>query len=195
MIFSEHQVHLELARAIEAIGSDVEYGEWSARFPEELSGAEIVDVESDVGKLFLHRDDNVLAPFISEHGFWEREEADFLRALLCPGHTFLDVGANVGYMTLLGALSVGSAGRVIAVEPELRNLRLLRANLWRNGMSAQVLPIAAYSRGGFIRFVRSETNPGDHQVREGAEEGSLVPCSRLDELLRDRAIPRCCGRA
>ena len=183
VIFAEHRVHVDLARAIAAVGSDLESGRWSASFPEELIPAEVVDLESDVGSLFLHRDDTVLAPYIAAHGVWEREEADFLRATLRPGHTFLDVGANVGYMTLLGARSVGTAGQVIAVDPDRANVRLLRANLWRNGASARVLPLAAYSRVGFIPFVRSEIHPGDHQVREGSEEGVLIPCSRLDELL------------
>ncbi len=185
VIFAEHRVHTDLARAIAAIGSDLESERWSAGFPQELSPDEVVDLESDVGSLFLHRDDAVLAPFIAAHGVWEREEAVFLRTTLRPGHTFLDVGANVGYMTLLGARSVGAAGQVIAVEPDWANVRLLRANLWRNGASARVLPLAAYSRLGFIPFVRSDTNPGDHQVREGSEQGTLVPCSRLDELLGD----------
>ncbi len=152
-------------------------------FPQELDPAQIVDVDTSVGRLFLHRDDAVMTPFISETGYWEPDEAAFLRAALRPGATFLDVGANVGYMTVLGARSVGSAGRVIAVEPDTQNLKLLRANLWRNGLSAHVLPIAAYSRRGFIRFVRNETNRGDHQVSEEAGAGSLVPCASMDETL------------
>jgi FkbM family methyltransferase len=183
VIFAEHQVHAELARAIESIGAQVGHGELAAEFPEELDPAAVVDVETQVGKIFLHRDDQVMTPAISEHGCWEPDETNFLRAALRPGHTFLDVGANVGYMTLLGARRVGPGGRVIAVEPDGSNRQLLLANLWRNGLSAEILPVAAYSRRGFIRFVRSEANRGDHQVREAADGGSLVPCSTMDELL------------
>jgi FkbM family methyltransferase len=96
---------------------------------------------------------------------------------------FLDVGANIGYMSLLGARAVGKSGVVVAIEPEARNLALLRANLWRNGMRATVFPIAAYSSTGFLPLVLSDTNPGDHQVRAGASAEVLVPCARLDELL------------
>lgn len=185
VIFAEHQVHLELARAIELVGHQAQFPGCSMTFPQELDADEVVDLDSRAGRLFLHRDDQVMAPFISQHGVWEPDETDFLRGLLRPGHTFLDVGAYVGYMTVLGARIVGSAGRVIAVEPDLCNLRLLRANLWRNGVSAQIAPIAAYSRRGFIRLVRSEANRGDHQVWEARGEGSLVPCSTMDELLGD----------
>lgn len=159
-----------------------------AGFPDELEPGEVLDVETRVGRLFLHRHDEVMTPFIAEHGYWEADEADFLLGVLKPGQTFLDVGANVGYMTLLGARSVGPGGHVIAVEPEVRNLRLLRANLWRNGLAARILPLAAYSRRGFIHFVRNEANRGDHQVREGAPEGTLVPCSTIDDLLGDLQV-------
>jgi FkbM family methyltransferase len=167
------------------VGHQIQSSRWSTSFPEELNTNDVVDVDTPAGRLFLHRDDQVMTPFISEHGVWEPDETDFLRALLRPGHTFLDVGANVGYMTVLGARMVGSAGRVIAVEPDFRNLRLLRANLWRNGVSAQIAPIAAFSRRGFVGFARSETNCGDHQVRERSGEGPLVPCATIDELLGD----------
>lgn len=188
VIFAEHQVHLELARAIELVGHHLQSPGCSTTFPDELDADQVVEVDTPAGRLFLHRDDQVMTPYISTHRVWEPDEADFLRAVLRPGHTFLDVGANVGYMTVLGARIVGSAGRVIAVEPDLRNLRLLRANVWRNGVSAQIAPIAAYSRGGFIRFVRSATNFGDHQVWEGPGEGSLIPCSTMDELLGDARV-------
>jgi FkbM family methyltransferase len=183
VIFAEHRVHEELARAIESIGAQVGHDEHAAAFPDELDPAAVVDLETQVGKMFLHRDDQVMTPTISEYGCWEPEEADFLRTALRPGDTFLDVGANVGYMTVLGARTVGPGGRVIAVEPDGDNRQLLVANLWRNGLSAELLPLAAYSRRGFIRFVRSETNRGDHRVQEVADGGSLVPCSTMDELL------------
>jgi FkbM family methyltransferase len=183
VIFSEHDVHLELARAIALVGTQVGRSEWSSLIPEELDPSDVVDVKTDVGLMYLHRDDKVMTPAISEHGVWEPEEAAFLRTSLRPGYTFLDVGANVGYMSVLGGRSVGAAGRVIAVEPDSANVRLLRANLWRNGVPASVLPLAAFSHRGFAGFVRSEVNRGDHQLHEGVSDAPLVPCSRLDDLL------------
>ncbi len=183
VIFSEHQVHMELAGVIASIGTQVGRREWSPLIPDELDPSEVVDVQTDVGQLYLHRDDKVMTPFISERGVWEPDEAAFLRASLRLGSTFLDVGANVGYMTVLGGRSVGAAGRVVAVEPDPANVRLLRANLWRNGVAASVLPLAAYSHRGFAGFVRSNVNRGDHQLHEGVSDAPLVPCARLDDLL------------
>jgi len=66
---------------------------------------------------------------------------------LRPGDTFLDVGAHVGYFTLLGARLVGSTGRVEAFEPTPQTAAVLRSN-------AQGLPqvtvneLAVFSRSG-----------------------------------------------
>lgn len=50
-------------------------------------------------------------------GEFEKHTSDLLRALLVPGDTVLDVGANVGYFTLLAARAVGPTGQVHAFEP------------------------------------------------------------------------------
>lgn len=50
------------------------------------------------------------------------------RALLHPGDVFVDGGANVGYVALAVATSVGPSGRVIACEPSRRTMTLFRAN-------------------------------------------------------------------
>jgi predicted methyltransferase len=48
------------------------------------------------------------------------QETALVRRLLNPGMTFVDVGANRGYFTLLGASLVGPAGRVVSVEADPR---------------------------------------------------------------------------
>jgi FkbM family methyltransferase len=154
----------------------------SGAIPAPLASAAVSDVQTDVGPMFLHSADAVMRPALEADGRWEPPECAFLRAHLRPGSVFLDVGANVGYMTLLGARACGASGRVIAVEPEPRNVALLRANLWRNRLEATVLPAAAYSHHGFLHLALNETNPGDHQVHQ--EQGdTLVPCIRVDEHL------------
>jgi FkbM family methyltransferase len=50
-------------------------------------------------------------------GIYEPRETRWVRQILKPGAAFVDVGANVGYFTLLAASCVGPAGRVVAVEP------------------------------------------------------------------------------
>ncbi|HKV40473.1 MAG TPA: FkbM family methyltransferase, partial [Blastocatellia bacterium] len=63
--------------------------------------------------------------------------------VLQPGQTFLDVGANIGYYTLLAATIVGPAGSVIAVEPNPGNCALLRDSADANGLNNITLHEAA----------------------------------------------------
>jgi predicted O-methyltransferase YrrM len=70
----------------------------------------------------VHRADEVIRPALEADGRWEPAECAFLRAHLRRGAAFLDVGANIGYMTVLGARACGPDGRVIAIEPEPRNV-------------------------------------------------------------------------
>lgn len=158
-------------------------------FPDQLPPDMVTDVETELGHLYLHAEDRIMTPIIRERGVWEASEAAFLRNVLAPGDTFVDVGANTGYFSVLGAILVGPTGRVVAVEPEDRNLLLLKANLWRHGCSnAIVLPIAAYRERGFLPLSLDEDNRGDHQVGWYEDASALVPCARLDDLLADMHV-------
>ena len=67
-------------------------------------------------------------------GMYEANELAFLAAVLEPGMTFVDVGANEGLFTLVGASSVGDGGRVLAVEPSSREFERLGANIALNAL-------------------------------------------------------------
>lgn len=68
--------------------------------------------------------------------------ADVLR----PGMVVLDVGAHVGYYTLVAARAVGPSGKVHAFEPCAETLSLLRANVRANGFeNVEIHPYAAGS--------------------------------------------------
>jgi FkbM family methyltransferase len=67
-------------------------------------------------------------------GRYGPQETRLLRHFLTPGMTFVDVGANWGYFTLLAASLVGPRGRVLALEPEPRLFGLLEQNLRLNDL-------------------------------------------------------------
>jgi FkbM family methyltransferase len=68
-------------------------------------------------------------------GVWEPNvTAAFSRALR-PGDVCVDIGAHIGYFTLLASRLVGPSGHVYAFEPSPTNYEALRANLSRNGVS------------------------------------------------------------
>ncbi len=80
---------------------------------------------------------------ILRSGRYEPHIASFYRRHLRPGMTVLDVGANVGFHALHAAALVGPSGRVFAVEPDPRNVALLRVSLSLPGAPAPVEVIEA----------------------------------------------------
>jgi FkbM family methyltransferase len=73
-----------------------------------------------------------LQTYIYFFGIWEPEISAYITRLLSPGDTFIDIGANVGYDTLLAASRVGPQGHVYAFEASPGIYRLLQNNLNRN---------------------------------------------------------------
>jgi FkbM family methyltransferase len=86
------------------------------------------------GSRMLVRTDDLVGRVLAISGVWEPTvTAAFTRAL-APGDVCLDIGAHIGYYTLLAARLVGPEGHVYAFEPSPANYRSLRANLERNGL-------------------------------------------------------------
>lgn len=78
-----------------------------------------------------------------------REEAEFVLSRLRPGDTFVDVGANVGWLSLLAAQRVGPSGSVVAIEPHPRTFAFLCENVRLNGFAnVRLIHAAAGSRTG-----------------------------------------------
>jgi len=90
------------------------------------------------------------------------DEENYTRQLftsrIAPGMTVLDIGANVGFFTLLAARQVGATGRVYAFEPDPRTFRYLQQNIRNNAMEAivTVAQVAASDTEGTATFFLSK---------------------------------------
>lgn len=92
-----------------------------------------------------------------------------LRRRLGPGSVFLDIGANTGVMTMLGASLVGDTGRVYAVEASIDNAAVILANMRHCGFANTViLPIAVSDRKGTERI--SVDHGGSNKIVRPVEE-------------------------
>lgn len=84
---------------------------------------------------------------------------ELLGALVSPGMVVFDVGANVGFLTLIAARLVGETGQVVAFEPWPPANRLLSANLRDNGIDwVTVVPLALCDREGPMPFLGQEAS-------------------------------------
>lgn len=126
-------------------------------------------------------------------GAYEREETIAVRKALKPGHTVVDVGANVGYFTALAAQRVGPAGRVVAIEPSPyafgRLRRMLPANCTAENIGLSDAPgeLALYldaSAGNHTPTMSLEAPEG------AAHEYARVPVETLDDVAARLGIER-----
>lgn len=76
---------------------------------------------------------------------YENETAFTIAEIVRPGDIFVDIGANVGFFSLLASPLVGDAGRVLAFEPNPVCVEALRANIAINGFSNIAIRQAAAS--------------------------------------------------
>jgi len=150
-----------------------------------------VRVETVIGSLWLHRDDQVMTPWMQAYHSWEEETHAFLRAALTSGMHVLDIGTNVGYITIVAARIVGPRGSVIAFEPAPDNFTLLCANLRAAGVT-NVIPVQAAVSDftGKTRLSLSDSNTGDHRTLFARtwDRSMEVACVRIDDLLCVNAL-------
>jgi FkbM family methyltransferase len=141
-------------------------------------------------KMLVDSRDRGLAPHLLLDGFWEFWCTRFMLARIARGAVAWDVGANLGYFTLLMADLVGPAGRVVAVEPNPRLATLLERSLELNGFHARTAlhQAAATQRATTLRFRGALEEPKNgHVLAEDAPIDPALPEIRvpgvpLDEL-------------
>jgi len=130
--------------------------------------------------LHLHvhgEQDQFVSRRLREEGVWEPYETSLLLALLRPGDVFVDVGANIGYFSVLAASVVGDKGAVFAFEPDPANYQLLEANAALNNFQSRITLVQAAlsDAAGQGQLFLSADNLGDHQVYQGEDVRPSVP--------------------
>jgi FkbM family methyltransferase len=88
---------------------------------------------------------------ILQFGIWEPEVSKAIERILRPGDVFVDVGANVGYHTLLGSKLVGNDGTVVALEAMPPTFAILERNLALNAAkNVRAVNVAAFGKSGQV---------------------------------------------
>jgi FkbM family methyltransferase len=98
----------------------------------------------------------------------------------------VDVGANLGYYSLLASKSVGPSGKVIAMEPNSENCRLLLSSLRLGGITnVELIPVACDRSTGWA-YYSTHVGSNGGLIDGGdllAHPGVVVPTFRLDDLV------------
>ncbi|WP_428493432.1 FkbM family methyltransferase [Rhodopila sp.] len=116
--------------------------------------------------------------------FWSGEIYAVMEDMLDAGSCFVDVGANVGFVTLCAARIVGSGGHVFSFEPNVKLVKRLHHMLDHNGITNVTLyPYAAGSQSGEIGFTNGLHHGSNHVVADVADAPAVVPLRRVDDVL------------
>lgn len=137
--------------------------------------------------LYVNPLDTGIANHLMLDGFWESWVTVAINSIVSRGMHVIDVGANVGYYSVLMADLVGTTGHVIAYEPNNELLPLLRASVWANGQQDRVMivPLACGDVPGQSQLVYPRRMPGSGSImiEPSANEIRRQGCDvvRLDE--------------
>lgn len=127
----------------------------------------------------------------ASHGCWlgtyERDLQNLLARTVRPGDVVWDIGANVGFFTLLAAKLTGAQGRVVAIEPLARNLDLLRQHLALNQVgNVTIIAQAVADAAGTALFA---TGASPSMGRLDATAGLEVTVTTIDTLVASGNAP------
>ena len=126
------------------------------------------------------------------YGTWEPEVLQVVTSTIKPGMTVIDIGAHIGYYSLLFAKCVGSAGRIFSFEPLPGNFALLQKNIQLNNLhQVTTFNQAIFSSNREITLTVPDDQPnpgsGSAYIHGGAQEFRVEAIS-VDAFCEESAI-------
>jgi FkbM family methyltransferase len=140
---------------------------------------------------------DLLSRYVYYFGQWEPEVTRLIKQRLGPGHTFVDVGANLGWFTLLAANAVGPTGRVVAIEASPANFLCLQENVNNNQLeNVRLVNQAVWSSESLLPLFQgppqhsgiSTVVPSFAERHQGYEKAGQIRARPLPELLNPDEI-------
>lgn len=120
-----------------------------------------------------------VSQYLSEEDYGEEQE--FFRRYLRPDDDVIDVGANIGFFTLIFSTLVGKFGKVYAFEPHPRIYKYLQGNLVLNKVdNVYAFNLALGNKSGTVKF--SDQKDDDSNLVVSDDSGITVPAERLDAV-------------
>lgn len=149
-------------------------------------------IESVGGTMYLDNTDMAVSGALAL-GKFELFETEVFSKAIGPGMNIVDIGAHIGYYTLIAAKRSGPTGKVFAFEPEPRNFSLLSKNVSANkNDTVTVINTALSDSSGTRDLFLEKYNKGHHSfaTNDHATETIKVKTLTLDEALKQFGSPK-----
>lgn len=116
-------------------------------------------VELNNFKIFVRRSDFFIGRAIADEKKYEPHVGRQIEQTLSMGSCFVDIGANIGYFTLMAAAIVGQQGKVFAFEPNRNNCMLIAQSVAENGFDhVRIFPYAVAEKEQLFLLEAAELN-------------------------------------
>ena len=141
-------------------------------------------------RIVMNPDDPVVSGAITL-GVYEKPETRFFLSVCRQGMIYVDIGANIGYYTALGALRVGPSGRVVAIEPDPECYGYLVQTVGANHFcNVSTVQKAVSGSLGAATLYRNLSNRGDNRLypNELSQNQIIVETTTVDKLLPELGI-------
>ena len=137
-----------------------------------------------------------------ELGVYEKDISYLMQALLKSGDTVIDIGAHIGYFTLLAAAMVEKSGKVFSFEPIQENRNHLLQHIGMNGFTnIETFPHVVGNQSSTTTFFYNRDNDGGHALWDVGkhpfnEKTRKAPCpitlpiTCLDDFFSSQQIPK-----
>jgi FkbM family methyltransferase len=150
-----------------------------------------VQTSTRYGTFVVNQHDVYVAGSLLRYGEFSQLEVEFLRPYLTPGSTVLDIGANIGALTIPFAHLVGPTGCVVAFEPQRLCYQTLCANVALNSLTnVLAFQYALGFEGDSIRVPLTDPyqrNNFGGLALSPTENGEIVTLVKLDEINAPKA--------
>ena len=123
---------------------------------------------------------------VAANNIYDAPLTDLFRRHVKPGMHVVDIGANIGYFTLLAASLVGPTGKVTAFEPNSENCRLMLMSIEHNNFqNVKLIPVALGREAGNALFATDLGSNGAFADPSSHRYYDIVPVMAIDDILKE----------
>lgn len=147
--------------------------------------------EIDGHKIYFDPEDKFLLNTLVHYESSERFVTELIKKFLKRGMNGINIGANVGYYTLLMARQVGHEGRIFSFEPFLHTVKILRRTVEENGYkNIEIIQKAVSNKTGKEKIL--VTPSAMHNIITPLENPELhkiiIDTTTIDDFLNDKKL-------